>query len=110
MISYDHKVKACIVGLGPAGIGTAHTLSYSKLARSTLCLDAGKHSTYRSCPVLQNKSCIKCNPCEMISGFGGCSVLGGGKISAFPAGGKFINILDSNDMGMKKLLEGVNFF
>jgi uncharacterized FAD-dependent dehydrogenase len=46
----------------------------------------------------------------MISGFGGCSLLGGGKIADFPAGRKFINILGSYDMGRKKLLEGLKFF
>ncbi len=110
MISYDYKVKVCVVGLGPAGIGTTNTLSYSKLASSTLCLDVGKHPSNRSCPVLQNKRCMKCNPCEMISGFGGCSLLGGGKISDFPAGRKIINILGLYDMGRKRLLEGLNFF
>jgi hypothetical protein len=110
MTHYDYKTKICIVGLGPAGIGCAYTLSHSKLASSTLCLDAGKHPNYRSCAVLQNKSCAKCKPCQIISGFGGCALLGGGKISTYPAGSKFIDILGSVDVGKKKLLEGLGFF
>ena len=91
----DYNFEACIVGLGPAGIGAALTLSNSNLASRVLCLDAGHHPSIKSCSVLQNNSCKKEKPCQMISGFGGCSLLGAGKISAFPAGSKLGAILGS---------------
>ncbi|MBM3702419.1 MAG: hypothetical protein FJW63_05445 [Actinobacteria bacterium] len=109
MINYDYKIKVCVVGLGPAGIGVTYTLLHSKLASSTLCLDAGKNLSNRCCPVLQNKICAKCNPCEMISGFGGCSLLGGGKISTYPAGSRFMDTISSRNRN-KILSKGLSLF
>jgi Uncharacterized FAD-dependent dehydrogenases len=84
--------EVCIVGLGPAGIGAALALSKSNLASHVLCLDAGTSLSIRSCSILQNSSCKREKPCQIISGFGGCSLFGA-KISAFPAGSKFVTIL-----------------
>lgn len=106
----DHNPDVCIVGLGPAGIGTILTLSCSNLASRVLGLDAGTSPSIRSCSVLQNGSCKKEEPCQMISGFGGCSLLSGGKISAFPAGSKLGTILGSKDLADKKLLEALGLF
>ncbi|GAJ23982.1 unnamed protein product, partial [marine sediment metagenome] len=56
------------------------------------------------------KSCKKEKPCDLISGFGGCSLLSGGKISNFPAGSKLANILGSTDLTKIKLLEAFGLF
>lgn len=109
MRNHHYDVKVCIVGLGPAGLGAAHTLSYTDLASSTLCLEAGKNPTDRYCSALQNNSCKKCDPCEIIGGFGGCSLVGGGKISVFPAGSKLIGILGSS-MGERITSKAISFF
>jgi uncharacterized FAD-dependent dehydrogenase len=103
----DYNSEVCIVGLGPAGIGAALTLSGSNLASGVLCIDAGLPLSVRSCSVLQNNSCKKEEPCQMISGFGGCSLLGGAKISAFPAGSKLATILGSKDLAESKLSEAL---
>lgn len=106
----NYNFEVCIVGLGSAGIGAALTLSNSNLSSRVLCLDAGKHSSTRSCSILQNRSCKKENPCQIISGFGGCSLLGGGKVSSFPAGRRLVNILGSRDFAEKKISEALGLF
>jgi len=98
----DYNSKVCIVGLGSAGIGAALTFLGSNLATSMLCLDAGTSTKNRFCSVLQNRNCKKERPCQMISGFGGCSLVGG-KISTFPAGSKLASILGSKDLAERKL-------
>ena len=69
MKNRNYNVKVCIVGLGPAGIGVALTLSNSNLASHVLCLDTGNHLRNRSCSILQNSSCKTDQPCQMLSGF-----------------------------------------
>ena len=106
----DYSSKVCIVGLGPAGIGSALTFLNSNLATHVLCLDAGTSPNNRSCSILQNSSCKKEKPCQMISGFGGCSLLSGTKISAFPAGSKLATILGSKDLAERKLSDTLDLF
>jgi len=105
-----HNPKVCIVGLGPAGIGAALTFSKHNLASNVLCLDAGPPPNSRSCLILQKGYCKKDNPCQMISGFGGCSLIGGGKISLLPAGKTLTTILGSENFANKKLSEAFTLF
>jgi uncharacterized FAD-dependent dehydrogenase len=99
-----NSFKICIVGLGPAGIGAALTFMNSNLASYVVCLDAGNSTDKRFCEVLLKKSdCRREKTCQMISGFGGCSFLSGGKISAFPAGSRLKSILGSEDLAEKEL-------
>ena len=108
MGTVDYTSQVCIVGLGPAGIGAALTFFDSSLSTRVLCLDAGNHPSIRSCLILQGGSCNKEKPCQMISGFGGCSLLGGGKISTFPAGSRLASILGSKDLAERKLSEALS--
>jgi uncharacterized FAD-dependent dehydrogenase len=105
----SHSTKVCIVGLGPAGIGSALTFLNSNLATHILCLDAGTLPNIRSCSILQNSSCEREKHCQMISGFGGCSLFGA-KISAFPAGSKLATILGSTDLAERKLSDAFDLF
>jgi uncharacterized FAD-dependent dehydrogenase len=105
----DYNSKVCIVGLGPAGIGAALAFSNSNLASRVLCLDAGTSLSIRSCSILQNSSCKREKPCQMISGFGGSSLFGA-KISAFPAGSKLATILGSKDLTKRKLSDALDLF
>ena len=100
----DYKTEICIVGLGPAGIGAALTFLGADLAADVMCLDAGSPPNDRSCSILQNRSCEKEEPCQIISGIGGCSLFGD-KISTFPAGGGLVNVLGSKDLAQRKLLQ-----
>ena len=105
-----YKSDVCIVGLGPAGIGTALTLANSNLEYHVICLDSGASVTDRTCSILQNDNCNKEKPCQMISGFGGCSLLSAGKISVFPAGSKLVTLLGSKDLAERKISEAFRLF
>jgi len=101
------KTKVCIVGLGPSGLGAAIVLSKSSLGSKVICLDAGNLAENRNCSALQNKDCRREKPCELISGFGGCSLSGGGKISDFPAGTNLAKIIGSAEEAKGKLRESI---
>jgi uncharacterized FAD-dependent dehydrogenase len=103
----DHTSQVCIVGLGPSGIGAALTFVESNVPTPVLCLDAGDYPGIRSCSILQGGSCTKEEPCQMISGFGGCSLLGGGKISTFPAGSRLASVLGSKELTERRLSEAL---
>jgi len=66
-----------------------------------ICIDAGNLNN-RNCPVLFNQECIKIEPCQVLSGLGGCSLFGG-KISHFPAGSGLVNILGSKEKALKEI-------
>ena len=104
----DAKYKACIVGLGPSGLGAALTLSKSGLASELVCLDQGSSPNKRACSILLHGMCEQETPCQMISGFGGCSLLGGGKVGAFPAGSGLSTILGNHRVTDQKLSEAIN--
>jgi len=95
------ETKICIVGLGPAGIGAALTFWKHSLAKDLICIDAG-HLNTRVCPVLFDQECKKVEPCQVISGFGGCSLFGS-KMSLFPAGSGLTNILGSKEIAKGKI-------
>ena len=101
--------EVCIVGLGPAGIGCALTFLKSPLTTRVVCLDAGSYVDSRSCSVLQMGMCRKEKPCQVISGFGGCSLIGAGRISAFPAGSGIVNILGSEELSKRAIRKAFVF-
>lgn len=80
---YDYT----IIGLGPAGIGFINSIRPSKNKKIAV-IETGKEMQSRKCNVLENKVCSDCNisTCKMINGVGGASLLGGHKLSSFPAG------------------------
>lgn len=105
-----YKTKLCIVGLGPAGIGAAITFEELGLSRDIILIDMGKEPIDRYCELIDNKSCIKEFPCQMISGFGGSSLLSGSKLSSFPAGSKLVDIIGSKELAEKYILKALDFF
>ena len=102
------RYKVCIVGFGPSGLGAALFLSKSGMASQLVCLDQGTSSSDRACSILLNGICQGEMPCQMISGFGGSSLLSGGKVSAFPAGSGLAAILGDDSKANRKLKEAIN--
>lgn len=80
------SAKIGVIGLGPAGLGAAIGISTSALASETICIDAGVGINERRCELHAGKGCLQHSHCRVVCGFGGASLLSGGKISQFPAG------------------------
>ena len=110
MKELEYKTEICVVGLGPAGIGTAITFKEYNLLNNVLYLEIGNKPNDRYCSLLSNQICAREIPCQMISGFGGCSLLSGSKLSLLPAGGKLIDITGSKDLVEKSILKALEFF
>ncbi|MBG0777496.1 MAG: FAD-binding protein [Desulfovibrionaceae bacterium] len=69
-----------IVGAGPAGLFAAHHLAeHSDL--SVCVVERGKHVGSRHCPIKDDQSCIKCTPCNILSGVGGAGLFSDGKLN-----------------------------
>src|SRR6266550_8903764 len=85
------KADVCIIGLGPAGLGTALELVRAGLGQRILCLEAGVPIEERFCSINQGKGCRKAQPCQVVTGVGGASLFGG-KVSKFPAGRGMSNV------------------
>lgn len=78
-----------IVGAGPAGLFAAYELISKNKDLKILLLDKGRLATKRACPMNENKSnCVNCNPCQILSGFGGAGTFSDGKLNFIPKIGK----------------------
>jgi uncharacterized protein len=87
--------EVCVIGLGPGGLGAALSLARSTLAKATVCLEAGVASNLKFCSIIEGKGCRFVQPCQIITGVGGSSVLSGGKVSTYPAGRAMTRIIGS---------------
>ena len=75
-VNYD----VIIVGGGPAGLFAAYYLSEHSDKR-VLLIDKGKTSQKRNCPINTYHECIKCRPCNILSGIGGAGLFSDGKLN-----------------------------
>lgn len=78
-----------IVGAGPAGLFTAYELITKNKKLKIALLDKGKKVSGRFCPMNKNKTaCANCNPCRILSGYGGAGTFSDGKLNFIPKLGK----------------------
>lgn len=78
-----------IIGAGPAGLFTAYELITKNSKLKVLILDKGKLAEKRACPMnLNNAKCMNCNPCSILSGYGGAGTFSDGKLNFIPKLGK----------------------
>lgn len=99
-----------IIGMGPAGIGTAMSLcSTSNNIKNTICFERGSYPNGTSCSAFLHNECCHSNVCTVISGIGGASTLSSGKISNFPAGSGLIEFFDSEQQ-LKDFLDDIILF
>jgi len=75
-----------IVGAGPAGIFAALELSQRPDLRIAI-LDKGPDIEKRRCPARENGHCAHCQPCALLSGWGGAGAFSDGKLTLSPAVG-----------------------
>jgi hypothetical protein len=75
------KYDVVIVGAGPGGIFAAYELTKNNTDLSVAVLEAGTELHKRKCPIdgVKVKTCIHCNTCSIMSGFGGAGAFSDGK-------------------------------
>jgi uncharacterized protein len=83
-----------IVGAGPAGIFAALELTKNRRLK-TLMLDKGLDIEKRRCPMLKaGGECKHCEPCSVLSGWGGAGAYSDGELTLSPeVGGRLGSIL-----------------
>lgn len=79
-----------IVGGGPAGLFAAFYLAeHTQL--DVLLLEKGRGTATRNCPLTGDQDCIRCKPCNILSGMGGAGLFSDGKLN-------FIHKLGKTDL------------
>ena len=75
------KYDVIIVGAGAGGVFTSYELTKLKSKAKVLMIDKGLPLEERLCPIKTDVSetCIKCEPCNIMNGFGGAGTLSDGK-------------------------------
>ncbi|MDH5449516.1 MAG: NAD(P)/FAD-dependent oxidoreductase [Candidatus Bathyarchaeota archaeon] len=84
------KFDAIIVGAGPAGIFSALELT-KNTNLSILMLDKGPDINQRKCPANRGLGCINCDPCSLLSGWGGAGAFSDGKLTLSTEIGGWLN-------------------
>ena len=84
------KYDVVIVGAGPAGLFSAYELCKKNKNLKILLLDKGKLAKNRVCPmnIKKDGKCLNCNPCAILSGYGGAGTFSDGKLNFIPKLGK----------------------
>lgn len=103
-------VDVCIVGLGPAGLGTAIQLARSSASERVICIDAGLDARKRKCEIQRGGQCAWYKPCNITSGVGGSALLSSGKVSEFPAGRSLQRFIEDGASLEKGLREAMELF
>lgn len=92
-----------IVGAGPAGLFAAYELIENNPDLKILLLDKGKFAKNRICPMKKTNKCVNCNPCGILSGYGGAGTFSDGKLNFIPKLGKsdlfkYMSISEANKL------------
>ncbi|MBC7130064.1 NAD(P)/FAD-dependent oxidoreductase, partial [Candidatus Bathyarchaeota archaeon] len=84
------KYDVIIVGAGPAGIFSAlEIVENSDL--NVLLLDKGPDIDKRRCPASRGFGCVNCEPCNLLSGWGGAGAFSDGKLTLSTEVGGWLN-------------------
>lgn len=83
------KYDVVIIGAGPAGLFCAYELIEKNNKLKIALLDKGHKADTRVCPMkLNGGKCLNCNPCQILSGYGGAGTFSDGKLNFIPKIGK----------------------
>ena len=83
------KYDVAIVGAGPAGLFCAYELIEKNSKLKIALIDKGRRAETRMCPMKVNGGkCLNCNPCQIMSGYGGAGTFSDGKLNFIPKLGK----------------------
>jgi uncharacterized protein len=84
------KYDVIIVGAGPAGIFSALELT-ENTNLNVLILDRGADIDKRKCPSSRGFECVHCEPCSVLSGWGGAGAYSDGKLTLSTEVGGWLN-------------------
>lgn len=88
-----------IIGAGPAGIFTALELYRKSEDLRILIADEGMEIAKRNCPARSKGKCVRCNPCNIMSGWAGAGAFSDGKLSlSEEVGGNLTDYKDVNEV------------
>lgn len=93
-----------IVGAGPSGLFAAYELITKNNNLKITILDEGRKVKTRVCPMNKRGiSCQNCNPCNILSGYGGAGTFSDGKLNFIPKLGKsdltkYMSFSDANEL------------
>lgn len=92
-----------IVGAGPAGLFSAYELIENNPKLKILLMDKGRFADKRVCPMKKSNMCSNCNPCGILSGYGGAGTFSDGKLNFIPKLGKsdlfkYMSITEANQI------------
>ncbi len=83
------KYDVIIIGAGPAGLFSAYELITNNKNLKIAIIDRGQSVKKRVCPMNKYKiPCQNCNPCAILSGYGGAGTFSDGKLNFIPKLGK----------------------
>lgn len=77
-----------IVGAGPAGLFASYELITKNKDLKILVLEKGSSISKRVCPMKKTGKCAGCNPCAILSGYGGAGTFSDGKLNFIAKLGK----------------------
>lgn len=75
------KYDIIIAGAGAGGVFMSYELARLNTGASVLVIDKGGELSERVCPIKKGavRTCVKCNPCHIMNGYGGAGTLSDGK-------------------------------
>ena len=96
------------MGAGPAGIFSALELS-EKTNLKILVVDRGQDIDKRKCPASRGFECVHCEPCAVLSGWGGAGAYSDGKLTLSTEVGGWLNQYLSTDelIALVKYVDGI---
>jgi hypothetical protein len=93
-----------IVGAGPAGIFAALELGRRSDLKVAV-LEKGPPIERRRCLAREGKGCYNCNPCSIMSGWGGAGAFSDGKLTLSPASGGHLDEVLGKDEAQRLIQE-----
>lgn len=96
------QYDVAIIGAGTAGIFAAYELALKHPELKIIILEQGRDIFTRTCPIVDKKveQCINCQPCSIMSGFGGAGAYSDGKYNFTTEFGGWLTDYISHDAVM----------